>query len=90
MKRPSFFFGWLVLVAIGYSLFIGAGMIFYAMSVLLETIVAATGFSVAQISGANTLFLVAAGFAGIGVGELISRYDVRYCVVIGTLVIAGA
>ena len=90
MRRPGFFFGWLVLVAIGYSLFIGAGMIFYAMSVLLETIVAATGFSVAQISGANTLFLIAAGFAGIGVGELISRYDARYCVVIGTLVIAGA
>ncbi|MDG2495861.1 MAG: MFS transporter [Alphaproteobacteria bacterium] len=90
MKSPQFFFGWLVLLAIGYSLFVGAGMIFYAMSVLLETIVAATGFSVAQISGANTLFLVAAGFAGIGVGELISRYDVRYCVVIGTLVIAGA
>ena len=70
MKSPQFFFGWLVLLAIGYSLFVGAGMIFYAMSVLLETIVAATGLSVAQISGANTLFLVAAGFAGIGVGEL--------------------
>ena len=35
-KKQSIFFGWWVLIAIGYSLFVGAGMIFYAMSVLLE------------------------------------------------------
>ena len=42
MQEPKsqFFFGWWVLIAIGYSLFVGAGMIFYAMSVLLENIVA--------------------------------------------------
>ncbi|MEG9861864.1 MAG: MFS transporter [Parvularculales bacterium] len=85
-KKP--FFGWFVLIGVGYSLFVGAGMIFYAMSVLLETIVAATGFSVAQISLANTIFLVAGGFAGIAVGELIARYDPRWTVVSGTLLMA--
>ena len=88
-KRKKPFFGWFVLVGVAYSLFIGAGFIFYAMSVLLETIVAATGFSVAQISLANTIFLVASGFAGIAVGELIARYDTRYTVVIGTLLMAA-
>ena len=90
MQEPKsqFFFGWWVLIAIGYSLFVGAGMIFYAMSVLLDGFVAATDFSVAQISGANTVFLVVAGLAGIVVGELIARYDARYCITGGTLFIA--
>ena len=74
-KQEGIFFGWWVLIAIGYSLFVGAGMIFYAMSVLLEALVATRGFSVAQISGANTMFLVVGGLGGIAVGELISRYD---------------
>ena len=90
MREPKsqIFFGWWVLIAIGYGLFVGAGMIFYAMSVLLDGFVAATDFSVAQISGANTVFLIVAGFAGIAVGEFISRFDARYCVAAGTLFIA--
>jgi MFS family permease len=87
-SRP--FFGWAVLVSIGYSLMIGAGLLFYAMSVLLETIVSSTSFSVSQVSTANTIFLLTAGFAGIAVGELISRYDVRYTVCSGALVLLGA
>ena len=87
-EQQGIFFGWWVLIAIGYSLFVGAGMIFYAMSVLLEALVATRGFSVVQISGANTMFLVVGGLGGIAVGELISRYDARWCIVIGTLFIA--
>ena len=87
-QQSRIFFGWWVLIAIGYSLFVGAGMIFYAMSVLLEAIVSSTGYSVAQISVANTIFLVAGGVAGIAVSELISRYDARYCVIGGSLFIA--
>ena len=87
-EQQGIFFGWWVLIAIGYSLFVGAGMIFYAMSVLLEALVATRGFSVAQISGANTMFLVVGGLGGIAVGELISRYDARWCIAAGTLFIA--
>ena len=87
-RQTQIFFGWWVLIAIGYSLFIGAGMIFYAMSVLLEALVATRGFSVAQISGANTMFLVVGGLAGIAVGELISRFDARYYIAFGSLFIA--
>ena len=87
-KQQGIFFGWWVLIAIGYTLFVGAGMIFYAMSVLLEALVAQRGFSVAQISGANTVFLVVGGLGGIAVGELISRYDARWCIATGTLFIA--
>jgi predicted MFS family arabinose efflux permease len=84
-SRP--FFGWAVLFATGYSLMIGAGLIFYAMSVLLENIVSSTPFSVAQISTANTIFLLTSGFAGIAVSELISRFDIRYTICAGALVI---
>ena len=87
-KQEGIFFGWWVLIATGYSLFVGAGMIFYAMSVLLEALVATRGFSVAQISGANTMFLVVGGLGGIAVGELISRYDARWSIVSGTIFIA--
>ena len=84
------FFGWAVLPSLTYSLFVGAGLIFYAMSVLLEGLVATHGFSVAEISAANTIFLLISGLAGIGVGELIARYDVRWTVSVGTMLIALA
>lgn len=84
------FFGWAVLPAVCYSLFIGAGLIFYAMSVLLPALVAATGYSVTEISAANTIFLLVGGLAGIVVGELIARYDIRWTVSCGSLFIALA
>ncbi len=84
------FFGWAVLAATAYCLMIGSGLIFYAMSVFLENIVRETGFSVAQVSAANTLFLFSSGLAGIAVGELISRFDIRYTIATGTLVMAAA
>ena len=86
--RRRAFFGWAVLPAVCYSLFIGAGLIFYAMSVLLQALVVATGYSVADISAANTIFLLVGGVAGIAVGELIARYDIRWTVSLGTLLIA--
>ena len=85
---PRRFFGWAVLPAVGYSLFVGAGLIFYAMSVLLQALTAETGYSVAQISAANTLFLLVGGLAGIMVGELIARFDIRWTVSVGTLLVA--
>lgn len=84
------FFGWSVLAATAYCLMIGSGLIFYAMSVFLENIVRETRFSVAQVSAANTLFLFSSGLAGIAVGELISRFDIRYTIATGTLVMAAA
>ena len=84
------FFGWAVLAATAYCLMIGAGLIFYAMSVFLENIVKETEFSVAQVSAANTLFLFSSGLAGIAIGELISRFDIRYTIATGTLVMAAA
>ncbi len=84
------FFGWAVLAATAYCLMIGAGLIFYAMSVFLENIVNETGFSVAQVSAANTLFLFSSGLAGIAVGELISRFDMRYTISAGTILMAAA
>ncbi len=80
------FFGWAVSLAIGYNLMIGAGLVFYAMSVLQETIVASTDYSVSQISTANAIFLMTAGFTGIAVGDLISRYDARYTICVGVLI----
>lgn len=88
--KPRRFFGWAVLPAVCYSLFIGAGLIFYAMSVLLETLVAQSGFSVSQISAANTIFLLVGGLAGILVGEMIARFDVRWTVSAGTVLIGAA
>ncbi|MEC8291144.1 MAG: MFS transporter, partial [Pseudomonadota bacterium] len=84
------FFGWCVLAATAYCLMIGSGLIFYAMSVFLENIVRETGFSVAKVSAANTLFLFSSGLAGIAVGELISRFDIRYTIATGTLAMAAA
>ena len=72
-----------------YSLFVGAGMIFLChVSTVGSTGRNSAAFRYAQISGANTVFLVVGGLGGIAVGELISRYDARWCIATGTLFIA--
>ena len=90
--RPNegIFYGWYVVAAILAVLAVGSGLGFYNLSVYLKAFVDHGGFSVASTSTATACFFVASGVAGLAVGALIERYDVRWVMTAGALICGGS
>ncbi len=90
--RPEegIFYGWYVVAAILAVLAVGSGLGFYNLSVYLKALVDHGGFSVASTSTATACFFVASGVAGLAVGALIERYDVRWVMTAGALICGGS
>lgn len=90
--RPDegIFYGWYVVAAILVVLAVGSGLGFYNLSVYLKAFVDHGGFSVASTSTATACFFVASGIAGLAVGALIERYDVRWVMTAGALICGGS
>lgn len=90
--RPEegFFYGWYIVAAILVVLAVGSGLGFYNLSVYLKAFVDHGGFSVASTSTATACFFVASGVAGLAVGALIERYDVRWVMTAGALICGGS
>lgn len=83
------FYGWYVVAAIVVVLAVGSGLGFYNLSVYLKAFVDHAGFSVSAASTATACFFIASGAAGLGVGALIERYDVRWVITGGALICGG-
>lgn len=83
------FYGWYVVAAVLVVLSVGSGLGFYNLSVYLKAFVDQGGFSVSAASTATACFFVASGVAGLGVGALIERYDVRW-IITGGAILSGA
>lgn len=84
--RPSgLFYGWYLVVAVGFVLTTVSGLCFYNLSVLLKAFVAERGFPVSIASGATATFFIASGIGGITAGRLIDRFDPRIIIVAGAL-----
>ncbi len=81
----GWFYGWYVVGAIMLVLAVCSGLGFYNLSVYLKAFVSHGGFSVEATSMATACFFVASGIAGLGVGALIERYDVRLVMTAGAL-----
>lgn len=81
----GWFYGWYVVGAIMLVLAVCSGLGFYNLSVYLKAFVGHGGFSVEATSMATACFFVASGVAGLGVGALIERYDVRLVITGGAL-----
>ncbi|MES1990494.1 MAG: MFS transporter [Pseudomonadota bacterium] len=92
-EKPGFlfgwFYGWFVVAAILVVLSIGSGLGFYNLSVFLKAFVSQSGFSVKHASTATACFFIASGLAGLVVGALIERYDVRWVMSGGALLCGG-
>lgn len=67
-----------------------SGFGFHNLSVYMNALVAERSFSVADISAAVALLFVVSGIAGVVVGRLIERHDVRLVMVAGAVVGAAA
>ncbi|HEY4343424.1 MAG TPA: MFS transporter [Parvibaculum sp.] len=87
--QAGVFYGWYVVAAIMVVLAVGSGLGFYNLSVYLKAFVDHAGFSVASASTATACFFIASGVAGLGVGALIERYDVRWVMTAGALICGG-
>ena len=85
----GWFYGWFVVAAILVVLSVGSGLGFYNLSVFLKAFVGQSGFSVEHASAATACFFIASGLAGLVVGALIERYDVRWVMTGGALLCGG-
>src|ERR1700730_13056478 len=84
------FYGWYVAYALMVVSTMTAGFLFYNVSVLLEAFVAERGFPVGLASFAAVFFFVAAGVAGLIVGQIINRIDARKIIIASAAVTALA
>ena len=75
------YYGWRIVGAVFVMMATTAGIGFYNLSVLLGAL-SRERFDVSDVSGATATFFLASGFAGMAVGRLIERHDVRYVVAI--------
>ena len=85
--EPSGMFrGWLVLAGLFVTMTVTSGLGFYAQGVVLDALVAEQGFSV-SIAGAGTgIFFATSGIAGYYAGGLLTKFDARLVMTIGSLV----
>lgn len=80
------FRGWWVLAGIFVVLTAGSGFAFYAQGVFLDALVVEQGFSVSMAGAGTGLFFVVSGIGGYYSGGLISRFDIRAVMTIGSTV----
>lgn len=83
------YYGWWIVAAVFFVLTVSSGFGFYNLSVYINVLAGARGFSVSDVSVAVSLFFVVGGVTGMIVARLIDRYDVRW-VMIGGAALGGA
>lgn len=90
--RPSGvpFRGWSVVAGCFIVLCTSSGLAFYGLAVYLNAFSNEQGWSLSSISLATTLFFVVGGAMGLWVARLISRFDVRWVIIIGGFVGGGS
>ncbi|MFW6094194.1 MAG: MFS transporter [Pseudomonadota bacterium] len=81
--------GWWVVAGVFLVLTVSSGFGFYNLSVYINVLSSARGFSVSEVSLAVSLFFVIGGVGGMWVARLIERHDVRW-VMIGGAALGGA
>jgi MFS family permease len=89
-RKAPLFYGWWIVLATSYILLVGAGVGFYAQSVFLDMLVRTQHHSVTDISIGNTIFMGISGLIGILVGTLIERFDIRWILCAGAIMMTAA
>ena len=85
--EPSGIFrGWLVLAGLFVTMAVTSGLGFYAQGVVLDALVAEQGFSVSMAGAGTGIFFATSGIAGYYAGSLLTKYDARLVMTIGSLV----
>ena len=86
LKRLNFYYGWWIVAGLLFAQVVSSGFGFYNLSVYMNAIVAEHQFSVADASVGVTIFFFTGGVAGLWVGRLLERYDVRWIMTVGAVI----
>ncbi len=88
--RPDLFYGWYIVAATFALSFVSVGIGFYGQTVFLDGLIHEKGWSKASVSGASTVFFMAAGVAGVAVGRAVDRWGPRPMLAAGAITMATA
>ncbi len=83
-------YGWAIVAAMLVVQTVSSGLGFYNMSVYMAEFAVALDRPLADMSLAVSAFFVTGGVCGIFVARLLDRFDVRWIMIVGTLVAAAA
>jgi len=83
------FYGWWVVLASTFILFVASGIGFYGHGVILDPLRTLHGWSKATISSAVTLYFFTSGIMGMIIGRQIDRYGPKWVLIIGSLIITA-
>jgi MFS family permease len=83
------FYGWWIVLASTFILFVASGIGFYGHGVILDPLRTLHGWSKATISSAVTLYFFTSGIMGMIIGRQIDRYGPKWVLIIGSLIIAA-
>ena len=85
-KKPNVFYGYWVVMAAFFCLFITSGCGFFAFSLFVKPIEADLGWGRGEIMVAFSIFLLVMGVASPFIGRVIDRYGARKIITIGALI----
>jgi MFS family permease len=84
--RVRLFYGWYVVMGIGFALMTSSGLAFYNLAVLLDAFIRQRGFPVALASGATASYFLASGVGGVVAARTMERVDPRLVMIAGACV----
>jgi MFS family permease len=85
-KKPKVFYGYWILVAAFFCLFIVSGCGFYSFSLFVGPLEADFGWDRGEIMLAFTIYMIVVGVASPFVGRLLDRYGARKVIFTGALI----
>ncbi len=85
-KKPKVFYGYWIVVAAFFCVFIWAGYGFYAFSLFVKPLEADFGWGRGGIMAASAIFFLVTGVASPFIGRLVDRYGAGKVISIGAFV----
>lgn len=85
-KKPKVFYGYWILVATFFCLFIVSGCGFYSFSLFVRPLEADFGWDRGEIMAAFAIYMIVMGVASPFIGRLLDRYGARKVISIGAFV----
>jgi len=86
-EKPKVFYGYWIVVATFFCLFITSGCGFFAFSLFVKPLQAHFGWGRGEIMAAFTIFLLVMGTTSPFIGRVIGRYEARRVIATGALVV---
>jgi MFS family permease len=83
-RRPSLYYGWIVVGALAISEPISWGILYYGFGVMLTPMQQELGWSQPQLTGAFSLMLLVSGVSAIPVGRWLDRQGARGLMTLGS------